>query len=149
MKVLGHQRRLDRLPAKQPASRCASFFQQRFRGARLPADAADALPDESRDAGPDEADRVADQRRTRPSGAGRSADRGLARETHRGRDAGRLRALPARAGHPLFSLDNVILTPHLAAVTQESRARASVAAADEMLRILRGEQPRNLVNPEV
>ena len=52
-------------------------------------------------------------------------------------------------GHPLFSLDNVILTPHLAAVTKESRARASVAAADEMLRILRGERPRNLVNPEV
>ncbi|HEV3007693.1 MAG TPA: NAD(P)-dependent oxidoreductase, partial [Burkholderiales bacterium] len=52
-------------------------------------------------------------------------------------------------GHALFSLDNVILTPHLAAVTQESRARAGVAAADEMLRILRGERPRNLVNPEV
>jgi D-3-phosphoglycerate dehydrogenase len=52
-------------------------------------------------------------------------------------------------GHPLFSLDNAILTPHLAAVTRESRARASVAAADEMLRILRGERPRNLVNPEV
>jgi D-3-phosphoglycerate dehydrogenase len=52
-------------------------------------------------------------------------------------------------GHALFSLDNVILTPHLAAVTQEARARAGVAAADEMLRILRGERPRNLVNPEV
>ena len=37
----------------------------------------------------------------------------------------------------------------LAAVTQESRARASIAAADEMLRMLRGERPRNLVNPEV
>ncbi len=52
-------------------------------------------------------------------------------------------------GHPLRALDNVILTPHLAASTQESRARASVAAADEMLRMLRGERPRNLVNPEV
>jgi D-3-phosphoglycerate dehydrogenase / 2-oxoglutarate reductase len=52
-------------------------------------------------------------------------------------------------GHPLFALDNVILTPHLAAVTQETRARAAVAAADEMLRILGGEPPRNLVNPEV
>jgi len=52
-------------------------------------------------------------------------------------------------GHPLFALDNVILTPHLAAVTQETRARAAVAAADEMLRILRGEPPRNLVNPQV
>ncbi len=52
-------------------------------------------------------------------------------------------------GHALRALDNVILTPHLAAVTQESRARASVAAADEMLRMLRGERPRTLVNPEV
>jgi D-3-phosphoglycerate dehydrogenase / 2-oxoglutarate reductase len=52
-------------------------------------------------------------------------------------------------GHPLFSPDNVILTPHLAAVTREARARAGIAAADEMLRILRGERPRNLVNPEV
>ena len=52
-------------------------------------------------------------------------------------------------GHPLFGLDNVILTPHLAAVTKESRARAGIAAADEMLRMLRGERPRNLVNPEV
>ena len=52
-------------------------------------------------------------------------------------------------GHALFSLDNVILTPHLAAVTQEARARAGVAAADEMLHILRGQRPRNLVNPEV
>jgi D-3-phosphoglycerate dehydrogenase len=51
-------------------------------------------------------------------------------------------------GHPLFSLDNVILTPHLAAVTKESRSRASVAAAYEMLRILAGERPQNLVNPE-
>ena len=50
-------------------------------------------------------------------------------------------------GHPLFSLDNAILTPHLAGVTQESRARAGVAAADEMLRILRGERPRNPVTP--
>lgn len=51
-------------------------------------------------------------------------------------------------GHPLFSFDNVILTPHLAAVTKESRGRASVAAAHEMLRILAGERPHNLVNPE-
>lgn len=51
-------------------------------------------------------------------------------------------------GHPLLALDNVILTPHLAAVTRESRSRASVAAAHEMLRILAGEKPHNLVNPE-
>jgi len=50
--------------------------------------------------------------------------------------------------HDLFKLDNVILTPHLAAVTQESRARASVAAAQEMLRMLAGQRPQNFVNPE-
>jgi D-3-phosphoglycerate dehydrogenase len=51
-------------------------------------------------------------------------------------------------GHPLFALDNVILTPHLAGSTHESRARAAVRAADETLRMLAGERPRNLVNPE-
>jgi len=53
------------------------------------------------------------------------------------------------AGHPLFALSNVILTPHLAGSTRESRARTSVRAADETLRMLAGERPRNLVNPEV
>jgi D-3-phosphoglycerate dehydrogenase len=50
--------------------------------------------------------------------------------------------------NPLRKLDNVILTPHLSAVTRESRARAGVAAAAEMLRMLAGERPLNLVNPE-
>ena len=52
------------------------------------------------------------------------------------------------AGHPLLALDNVLLTPHLAGSTRESRARASVRAADALLRMLAGEKPMNLVNPE-
>jgi len=51
-------------------------------------------------------------------------------------------------GHPLLSLDNAVLTPHLAGMTVESRARMSVAAAEEMLRMLAGEPPRNFVNPQ-
>ena len=51
-------------------------------------------------------------------------------------------------GHELFKLGNVILTPHLAGGTIASRARASVAAAGEMLRMLAGERPINLVNPQ-
>ena len=51
-------------------------------------------------------------------------------------------------GHPLFALNNVILTPHLAGSTRESRARVSVRAAEETLRMLAGERPGNLVNPE-
>lgn len=51
-------------------------------------------------------------------------------------------------GHPLFALDNAVLTPHLSGMTRESRARMSVAAAEEVLRMLAGERPRNFVNPE-
>ena len=51
-------------------------------------------------------------------------------------------------GHPLLSLDNVVLTPHLSGMTEESRARMGVAAAEEMLRMLAGQAPKNFVNPE-
>jgi D-3-phosphoglycerate dehydrogenase len=51
-------------------------------------------------------------------------------------------------GHPLLALDNAVLTPHLAGMTVESRGRISVAAAEEMLRMLDGEPPSNFVNPE-
>ena len=51
-------------------------------------------------------------------------------------------------GHPLLSLDNVVLTPHLSGMTEESRARMGVAAAEEMLRMLAGQPPKNFVNPE-
>jgi D-3-phosphoglycerate dehydrogenase len=52
-------------------------------------------------------------------------------------------------GHELFSLDNVVLTPHLAGGTIASRSRASVAAAAEIQRMLSGQRPHNFVNPEV
>jgi D-3-phosphoglycerate dehydrogenase len=51
-------------------------------------------------------------------------------------------------GHPLFALENVILTPHLSGMTRESRARMGAAAAHELLRMLAGERPRNFVNPQ-
>jgi D-3-phosphoglycerate dehydrogenase len=51
-------------------------------------------------------------------------------------------------GHPLLALDNAVLTPHLAGMTVESRGRVSVLAAEDTLRMLAGERPRHLVNPE-
>ena len=50
-------------------------------------------------------------------------------------------------GHPLLTLDNAVLTPHLAGMTIESRSRISIAAAEDMLRMLAGEPPAHLVNP--
>ncbi|MBI2753441.1 MAG: hydroxyacid dehydrogenase [Betaproteobacteria bacterium] len=52
-------------------------------------------------------------------------------------------------GHPLLALDNAVLTPHLAGMTRDSRGRMSVLAAEDTLRMLAGEAPRHLVNPEV
>jgi D-3-phosphoglycerate dehydrogenase len=51
-------------------------------------------------------------------------------------------------GHPLLALDNVVLTPHLSGMTEESRSRMGVAAAEEILRMLAGERPTHLVNPD-
>ena len=51
-------------------------------------------------------------------------------------------------GHPLLSLDNAVLTPHLSGMTQESRKRMGTMAAEETLRMLAGERPVNFVNPE-
>ena len=56
---------------------------------------------------------------------------------------------PLAADHPLMKLDNVIITPHQAGLTVEAMERMSEGAAQETLRLLRGEKPVNFVNPEV
>lgn len=48
----------------------------------------------------------------------------------------------------LFDCPNLLLTPHSAAITASSSRAMSVGAAQEMVRILRGDQPLNLVNPD-
>lgn len=54
---------------------------------------------------------------------------------------------PPSAGHPLFGLDNVFVTPHMAGVTRESRAAAAKQIAETVVSALRGEQPTHVVNP--
>jgi D-3-phosphoglycerate dehydrogenase len=56
---------------------------------------------------------------------------------------------PLPPDHPFFALDNVILTPHLAGITEESMERMGICAVEETLRILKGGLPINLVNPSV
>ncbi len=55
---------------------------------------------------------------------------------------------PLPAGHPLQALDNVLLTPHAAGLTQQSMHRMGVGAAEEVRRLLAGQRPLNLVNRE-
>lgn len=56
---------------------------------------------------------------------------------------------PLPPEHPYFSFSNVIITPHMAGITEESMARMGVGAIEEALRVLRNELPVNLRNPEV
>lgn len=53
---------------------------------------------------------------------------------------------PPGAGHPLFGLDNVILSPHVAGVTAESRRRIMAATVENLARAAKGEQPQDVVN---
>ncbi len=55
---------------------------------------------------------------------------------------------PLPADDPLHGCPNLLLTPHIAGTTAASLRTMGIGSAEEMLRILRGERPRNLVNPE-
>jgi glyoxylate reductase len=50
--------------------------------------------------------------------------------------------------HPaLLSLDNVTMMPHVGSATAETRLRMAMLASENLLAALRGERPKNLVNP--
>ena len=149
MRVLGHQRRLERLPPEaEPVSldvlvgssdfivlSCPLTDETRhlFNGKRISAMKTSAwLINVGRGAVVEEAALVEALREKRIAGAMLDVY-----EHYR-----------LEPGHPLFALDNVILTPHLSAMTRESRGRMGVLAAEETLRMLAGERPRHLVNPQ-
>jgi D-3-phosphoglycerate dehydrogenase len=48
----------------------------------------------------------------------------------------------------LFGRDNVILTPHTSFYSVESLEELQTKAAEEVVRVLSGQPPRNPVNPE-
>lgn len=56
---------------------------------------------------------------------------------------------PLPPDHPYFSFDNVIITPHMAGITEESMMRMGVGAVGEALLVLANKLPVNLRNPEV
>ena len=56
---------------------------------------------------------------------------------------------PPPPDHPLLRFDNVLVSPHTAGITRQSRHNIAKIAAEQMLDILDGKKPPRLLNPEV
>ena len=56
---------------------------------------------------------------------------------------------PPSLDNPLLQFDQVVLTPHVASFTHEGRRRMGLTVVEDVLRVLLGEQPKYLANPEV
>ena len=51
--------------------------------------------------------------------------------------------------HPLVGLRNVVLAPHIGGATYDTEANHTALLADDLLRLLSGERPVHIANPEV
>ena len=56
---------------------------------------------------------------------------------------------PIDPASPLLRMEQVIVTPHAAWYSEEGRSDLKRRAAEEAVRVLRGERPRHCVNAEV
>jgi len=56
---------------------------------------------------------------------------------------------PTSRDNPILNLPNVVCSSHMAGVTREATRQAAMQVSGEMLRVLRGERPDVLVNPDV
>lgn len=56
---------------------------------------------------------------------------------------------PLPPGHPFRSTPNLLLTPHQASFARDTGARVSETAAQAIVDVMQGRQPRFVVNPEV
>lgn len=52
-------------------------------------------------------------------------------------------------GHPLLSMPNVVITPHIGGATAETEARGAEMVAEDIERLLAGRRPLHIANPEV
>ena len=56
---------------------------------------------------------------------------------------------PLKPDHLLNGVPNIILTPHMAGVTEEAMMRMAQDSAEDILRVLKGERPKYPVNREL
>lgn len=55
---------------------------------------------------------------------------------------------PIPKDHPLLTLQNIIIVPHIASASVATRTKMGLMAADNLIAGLKGEMPPNAVNPE-
>ena len=56
---------------------------------------------------------------------------------------------PTPANNPLLELENIVVAPHIASATHETRLRMAEMVAQNLIAYFEGKIPPNLVNPEV
>ena len=56
---------------------------------------------------------------------------------------------PLPTNHPLLTLNNITVTPHIASATVATRTKMALMAANNLIAGLKGAMPPNAVNPEV
>ena len=56
---------------------------------------------------------------------------------------------PPLPSHPLMQFDNVLISPHTAGVTHESRTNITTIAVEQLLGVFDGKRPPRLLNPGV
>jgi glyoxylate reductase len=56
---------------------------------------------------------------------------------------------PIPADHPLVSMSNCVVVPHIASATVDTRNKMATLAVNNALAVLKGETPPHCVNPEV
>lgn len=57
-------------------------------------------------------------------------------------------AIPLRDDHPYWAMEQVLITPHVAGITEDSMLRMGHAAVLAVAHLLRGEMPPNCINPQ-
>ncbi len=56
---------------------------------------------------------------------------------------------PLPPDHPFMALDNVVLLPHIGGATKEVTTHQTQIMVPDVVRLIKGEKPLNVVNPEV
>jgi len=56
---------------------------------------------------------------------------------------------PISKDSPILDLHNIVLAPHIGSASKNTRATMSLMCAENLIAILEGNMPPNIVNPEV